>query len=201
MKDCGLIVIGTSLGGLKALRVLLSNMKSTCLSPMVIVQHRDRDTVTESMLAEVLQRSSSLILQEAEDKTPIEPGNVYLAPADYHLLVDGPCLTLSTEVPWKHARPSIDVTFESAARSYGASLVGVVLTGSSRDGAEGAQEIERRGGLVLVQDPATAEDATMPRAALQLTKNATVLKLEEIGAFLCKIEVGGGKPNVFRANG
>jgi two-component system chemotaxis response regulator CheB len=122
---------------------------------------------------------------EAEDKSAIEPGHVYIAPADYHLMVEAPgLLALSTEGPVLWARPSIDVLFESAAEVYGARVIGVVLTGASADGSHGMRAIRERGGCALVQEPSAAECAVMPRAVLAATAVNHVLALNEIGRVL-----------------
>ena len=112
------------------------------------------------------------------------PGTAYLAPGGYHLLVEPGHLALSTEGPVCHCRPSVDVLFESAADAYGADVTGVVLTGNNADGAAGLARIAARGGTAVVQDPATAERATMPAAALAATPGAIVLELDEIAPFL-----------------
>jgi two-component system chemotaxis response regulator CheB len=194
-----LIMIGCSLGGLKALQILLSGMPRSCNTPVIIVQHRDRDINTGGLLSEILQKSSGMVLEEAEDKTPIVPSHVYLAPADYHLLVEHDRLELSTELPVAFARPSIDVAFESAARCYGESLIGVILTGTGADGANGLSQIERRGGIAIVQDPKTAEQPSMPRAAIAATKAARVLPLDSIAGYLCSLNNDGERKNAFRA--
>jgi two-component system chemotaxis response regulator CheB len=124
------------------------------------------------------------VVEEAEDKQPIEAGRVYLAPADYHLLVEGTSFALSTEAPVLSARPSIDVLFESAADAYAGRLIGVILTGASDDGARGLARIARAGGLAVAQEPATAECAVMPLAAISATHTRHVMPLERIAPFL-----------------
>lgn len=177
-----LVVIGTSLGGLNALEVLLGGLDPALPLPIAVVQHRSIDS--DEVLLNHLRRYCPLPLEEAEDKQPIRPGCVYLAPASYHLLVDGRSFALDTEDRVCHARPSIDVLFESAAITYRDRLVGVILTGASRDGAEGARQLKARGGVLVVQDPQTAENGVMPAAALSTTTADHVLKLAEIAPFL-----------------
>ena len=126
-------------------------------------------------------------LREAEDNQPIEPGVVHLAPADYHLLVEGNSFALSTEAPLRHARPSIDVLFESAAEAYGERLVGVVLTGTGRDGAAGLSRIGRRGGFTIVQDPATCERPEMPEAAIAARQPKRIVPVEEMAELLVEL--------------
>jgi two-component system chemotaxis response regulator CheB len=185
---CKLVIIGSSLGGLRALQKLLPLLIDSSSIPVILVQHRDADIHTGDMLSQMLQRSSHAQLKEAEDRMPIELNHIYLAPADYHLMVEESRIVLSTEMPVAHARPSIDVAFESAARFYGASVAGVILTGTGNDGAAGLAQIERRGGIAIIQDPQTAEQSAMPLAALAATRTAKVLALEEIGAFLSSLD-------------
>ena len=121
----------------------------------------------------------------------MSPGSVYLAPADYHLLIEERGqLALSTEAPVRSARPSIDVLFETAADAYGPELVGVLLTGASADGAEGLAAIKARGGRAIVQDPASAECATMPAAGISATRVDYVLPLEASGGYLVSLVEG-----------
>ena len=150
--------------------------------PVAVVQHRTPDA--GDSLAVVLQDSCALAVQEAADKLPVEAGNVYLAPSGYHLLVEGDHFALSTEDPVLYAQPSIDVLFETAAESCGARIVGVVLTGTGTDGAAGAAAIQRAGGTVVIQSPATAQAGEMPQGAVAATKKAVQLPLEKIGAYL-----------------
>jgi two-component system chemotaxis response regulator CheB len=121
---------------------------------------------------------------DAEDKQWIEAGKVYLAPADYHLLVGKGEFNLSVDDAVRHSRPSVDVLFESAADAYGPALVAIVLTGANADGAEGARRVKQRGGIVIVQDPKTAEAPTMPEAVIASGVVDQILRLEEIAAFL-----------------
>jgi two-component system chemotaxis response regulator CheB len=177
-----LIVIGTSLGGLAALQVLLGHLDPELKVPVAVVQHRSSDS--DEALLTLLRTYCPLPVEEPEDKQPILPGHIYLAPASYHLLVDGTSFALTCDAPVCHARPSIDVLFESAAIAYCERLIGVVLTGASRDGADGARSIKERGGLLVVQSPQTAENSIMPLAALSATTPDEVLDLADIAPFL-----------------
>ena len=153
--------------------------------PIVIVQHRGADwDGQQSQLTRLLQLHCALPVVEANDKEPLTGGRVYLAPPDYHLLVDAGRLALSVDERVQHARPSVDVLFESAADSYREGVLGVVLTGASGDGAHGAACIKRRGGNVVAQDPRDAEAPTMPEAAIAAGAVDRVLPLGEIAAFL-----------------
>jgi len=182
-----LVVIGASTGGLQALRTVLSALPATFRLPMAVVQHRQ--PVTSDALQFVLQQACALQVREAVDKQPIEPGNVYLAPVGYHLLIDGDHFALSTEDPVIFAQPSIDVLFESAAESFGARAIGVILTGSSEDGAHGLAAVRRHEGMAIVESPAQAYAGTMPEAAKQAAHDAVELALEEIGPYLLELSL------------
>ena len=160
VSDVELVVIGASWGGLHAVTVLLDNLPPTFECPVVLVQHR---APVPSTLSELLARHTRWRVTEAEDKEPIKPSSLYLAPPGYHLLVERGHLALSIDAPVAWSRPSIDVAFASASDAYTSALVGIVLTGANSDGAAGLAQVAHRGGLPIVQDPATAAEATMPR--------------------------------------
>lgn len=180
-----LVVVGTSLGGLHALEVLLCGLPKSFPVPVAVVQHRHKDS--ENTLSAFLQQYSPLPLKEPEDKEVIVPGRVYLAPADYHLLVEAGSFALSTEAPASYARPSIDVLFESAADAYAERVIGVILTGANHDGAQGLAKIKACGGWAMVQEPATAFSPTMPKAAIAAVTADWILPLEDIAPFLVKL--------------
>ena len=177
-----IIVIGTSLGGLSALEVILEGLDSGFPTPIATVMHRSVDS--GQALSSVLRRHSALRIREPQDKEEIRSGAVYIAPADYHLIVERGEFALSTEGPVSYARPSIDVLFASAADAYGEGVLGIILTGANHDGAHGVTRIKARGGYVLAQEPATAECAVMPRAAITTGCVDHVLPLTEIAPFL-----------------
>ena len=184
-----LIAIGTSLGGLNALMAVVRQLPRDLPAAIVAVQHRSASPDTG--FVDLLQQCTALAVVEAEDKTALKPGTLFVAPADYHLLVeDRESLALSTDPPVRSARPSIDVLFESAADAYGDAVVGVLLTGASADGAAGLARIKQRGGRVIVQDPATAECATMPSAGIAATAVDYVLPLERIADHLLSLVEG-----------
>lgn len=186
MRNAELIVIGASLGGLDALTTILGALPEGFLVPIAIAQHRRADG--DSRLADIFSRKTTLPVREPEDKDPVEPGHVYVAPADYHLLLDGERFSLSIDAPVSYARPSIDVLFESAAEAFGPSLVAVLLTGASEDGASGIAAAARRGGQTLVQDPATALSPIAPRAALARTRPDFVGSVEQIARRLAELK-------------
>lgn len=176
-----MIAVGASWGGLRALSAIAHGLPAHFRVPVAFVQHRSKESAA---LRELLQDCTSLIVCEVEDKQPIMGGYVYLAPPDYHLLVDGDEFSLSVDEPVRYSRPSIDVFFESVAERFGAEAVGVVLTGANEDGAEGLRQIVARGGLAIVQDPRTAESPIMPRAALKAVPTAQTLPLERMTPYL-----------------
>jgi two-component system chemotaxis response regulator CheB len=178
----GIVVVGTSWGGLAALRMLIEALPPEYDIPTAIVQHRHRDS--DAMLARFMQDHTQLRVCEVEDKQPIETGRLFIAPANYHTLVEDGHFSLSTEAPVRHSRPSIDLTMISAAVAYGHRAVGVVLTGANADGANGLRRIASSGGMAVIQDPASAEVKAMPIAALQAVPTARVFPLERIAAFL-----------------
>jgi two-component system, chemotaxis family, protein-glutamate methylesterase/glutaminase len=177
-----LIVIGCSLGGMYALEKILCSLPAEFDTPIAIAQHRHKKS--DRALPEHFRRSCKIRVMDADDKQWIEPSTVYFAPADYHLLVEKGEFSLSVDEVVHHSRPSIDVLFESAADAYGPALIGVILTGANDDGAAGVKRIKSRGGLVVVQDPKTAEAPSMPSAAIATGAVDQVLPLEQIGPFL-----------------
>lgn len=183
----GLVVIGASQGGLQALRVILPALPAGFCLPLVVVQHRS--PAAGDTLQVVLQQACALQVQEIKDKQAIAPGIVQLAPPDYHLLVEDEHFALSLEAPVHYARPAIDLLFETAARCYGPRLVGVVLTGTGDDGAQGLAAIQRHGGLTLIESPQTAQAAAMPTAAMAATIGATELELARIGPYLVDLSL------------
>jgi len=178
------VVIGASAGGLHALSTVLSALPPGFGMAVVVVQHRSRDS---ELLCDLLQQSCRLPVTEVSDKQEIAPGSVYVAPPDYHLLLEDGFFSLTVDDPVRYSRPSIDVTFESAADSYGMDVVGVVLTGANPDGAHGLSRIAGAGGYAVVQDPDTAEVPVMPRAAAAAVAAARVLPLDQIGPHLAAI--------------
>jgi two-component system, chemotaxis family, protein-glutamate methylesterase/glutaminase len=192
-----LIVVGASLGGVNALRTLLSGLPAGFSIPLAVVQHRGADGSPtddpESGLSQLLGQGAPVTVREPRDREPIEPGCCYLAPGGYHLLVERSHLALSLEGPVSFARPSIDVLFESAAEAFGRQLVAVLLTCSSEDGAAGMQAVARRGGLTIVEDPASARSPVAGRMALALTPVHHVLPLDRIARVLARL-VGVPRP-------
>lgn len=179
-----LVIIGTSAGGLEAVCTLLRCLPAGLQTCILVVQHRSKDS---EALCEVLQDCSALPIHDVCDKEPITPGNVFLAPPDYHVLVEEDHFSLTVDEPVVYSRPSIDVAFESAADAWGASVVGVVLTGANSDGARGLRRIVDEGGVALVQLPETAEVDVMPAAAAVAVPESELLTIAAIADRLVQL--------------
>lgn len=181
------VAIGASAGGVDALLQLLPHLHGG--SPRVlVVLHRGPRQPGAASLALLLGRGCAVPVTEACSRQPLAAGEVVLAPADYHLLVDeGPVAALSADEPVLWSRPAIDPLLDSASRVFGPRLLAVVLTGASADGAEGAVQVRRAGGQVWVQDPNEAASPTMPRAVLDLAGADRVLSIEAMGKALSKL--------------
>ena len=182
MTKTSVIVIGASWGGLAAVTRVISELPPDFDVPVVIVQHRSRHA--DNLLAGLLQDATALRVVDVEDKESLRPGGVYIAPANYHMLVDNGHLALTTDPMVRFSRPSIDVTLMSAADTYPGSTIGVILTGANDDGARGLRHIVDRGGRAVVQDPATAESPVMPHAAQRAVPEASVVPLTGIAQAL-----------------
>jgi two-component system chemotaxis response regulator CheB len=178
-KRYGAVAAGASMGGVEALATLLGGLPADFPLPILIVHHVAPDP--PSGLACLLDAHCSIRVKEADEGERPAAGTAYLAPPNYHLLVerDG-SLALSVDPPVNFARPSVDVLFESAADAYGPGLIGIILTGAGTDGANGLKTIRNRGGMTIVQDPAEAEADSMPRSALAAVRVDHVLPLKEI---------------------
>jgi len=178
-----LAVVGASWGGFAAVGQLVGGLDERCALAVAVAQHRAPDAPADIYVRSI-QARSRLPVAEAEDKAAIEPGRVYVAPADYHLLVDVGQFSLSIEGPVRFSRPSIDVLFESAAESYGDQVVAIVLTGANDDGCRGAMAVKEAGGLVYAQDPSTAERREMPDGVIGTGAVDAVLPVSAIAAVL-----------------
>lgn len=180
-----LIVIGASLGGMCALQRLLAALPIDLPAAVVVVQHRHPDSGNTIVM--LLQEQCGLPVSEPEDKEPILSGRVYLAPANYHLLINEGYFSLSVDEPVVYARPSIDVLFESAADAFGCRTIGALLTGANQDGTAGLAAIKTGGGFTIAQDPENAECPIMPQAAIDARAVDYIMPLKEIGPFLVEI--------------
>jgi len=185
MRSFQIVTVGASLGGFEALKVLLGGLPHDFPLPVAVVQHRSHED--SQAFALLLARHIQLPVIEVEDKEEMREGHIYLGPPNYHLLVERGYFALSADEPVMHARPAIDVLFQSAADAFGEGAVGVLLTGMSRDGSAGLNKIKARGGVAVVQDPKTAEGDKMPKAAISSVLVDRVLRLEHIAPFLVEL--------------
>lgn len=183
------VVIGGSAGAFAALKVLLPALPRGLAVPVLVVIHLPPDR--PSAIVEVFQHAVPHRMKEGDDKEPLIGGTVYFAPPAYHLLVETDrSLSLSTDDPVHHSRPSIDVLFESASDAFGAGLLGVVLSGANEDGARGLKAVVDAGGQAIVQAPDTAEHRLMPAAALRATTTDAVASIQEIAAIFSALPQG-----------
>lgn len=187
------ILIGTSAGGLNALSTVLGVLPADYPIPILVVQHRAKDQ--KNLLEEVLQAKTKIKIKQADEKEPIRPGCVYIAPPDYHVLIESDkTLSLTSDELVRFSRPSIDVLFESAAVVFRDQLIGIVLTGASNDGAAGIEAVRSYGGLTIVQDPSEADFPFMPQASIQTKRVNHIWTLSQIQDFLMNlIENGDGR--------
>jgi len=180
------VAIGASAGAVQALLAILPTLPASFPLPILVVVHVPPDR--DNALAPLLQAKCRITVKEAEDKEPIERGAVYLAPSDYHLLVEAEgTLALSTDELVNFSRPSIDVLFESAADAYGPELVGVILTGANHDGAAGLKAVKNAGGVAIVEDPSGAYASAMPLAALDACPSAIIMNIDAIASYLSSL--------------
>lgn len=177
------MVIGVSAGGVEALNTLLPFLPANCQIPVVIVLHIGKHQPLH--IISHLNNICHVEVKEADCDEKLRPGVVYFAPPNYHLLIEpNYTFALSLEEEVNYSRPSIDVLFESAADVFRKELIGVILTGANNDGALGMQAIQRKGGLTVVQDPATAFAREMPQATLRLITPNYILSLGELTGFM-----------------
>jgi two-component system chemotaxis response regulator CheB len=183
------IVIGASAGGVDALAILVEALPRPFVPAILVVVHVPPDK--PSLLVELYRQRSRLPVREALDKERVEPGTIYFAPPDYHLLVERErTLALSHEAPVGFSRPSIDVLFESAAHAYGTRVLGIVLSGANADGAEGLAAIRAAGGHAWVQQPSDALAQAMPAAAIARAGADLVVPVRDMAERLAHLRSG-----------
>lgn len=174
----GLLLIGGSAGSLEAILQILSSLPVLQGLAIVMVLHRRSG---ESLLPALLDDKTAWTVKEAEEKESIEPGTIYIAPADYHLLIErDKTFSLDYSEKVNYSRPSIDVTFETAAEVYGPSAVVLLLSGANQDGTEGMRKIKEAGGYLMVQDPADAVVSYMPQYGIDHVQVDNVVTVTEI---------------------
>jgi two-component system, chemotaxis family, protein-glutamate methylesterase/glutaminase len=182
-QSCHVLLIGGSAGSLEVLLKVFPKLSKELLFPIVVVLHRKSGS--DSSLSELFSARTSLVVKEIEDKQALLPAHIYVAPADYHVLFENTgLLSIDFSEKVNYSRPSIDVTFESAAEILGTHLVALILSGANADGALGLKKVKQNGGLVAVQDPTTADSPYMPLQALLAVSPDAILKTDEIAEFI-----------------
>lgn len=183
IKDCKVVIIGGSAGSLQALLQILPFIENPISFAIVIVVHRKNSD--EQTLEALLALKANVVVKEVEDKVALKSGFIYIAPSNYHLLFErNETLSLDTSEKINYSRPSIDVSFESAAEIYGSNLIGILLSGSNSDGTLGMKAIQKAGGITVVQNPLSAEMSFMPNNAILHSQPDYILKTEEILEFI-----------------
>ena len=175
-----IIIIGGSAGSIEVIIYLLKSLPKTFLTPVVLVIHRIKNTT--SNLAEILTKKTDMKkIIEPEDKEPIKPGRIYLAPQNYHLLVEEDhTFSLDYSEQVNFSRPSIDTSFENFADIYSKRTLAILLSGANKDGSVGLTAVIEKGGMAVVQSPKTARYPTMPNAAIELNNSVLILNPEQI---------------------
>jgi two-component system chemotaxis response regulator CheB len=180
------VVIGGSAGSFQVLTKILSSLPKNFQLPILLCMHRLKHV--RSGFLEALAIKSNLPIIEPDDKEQIKPGKVYLAPANYHMFIElGNRIALSTEEPVHHSRPSIDLSFITAAQAFRDKMVGIILSGANSDGACGLQKVKDYNGITIVQDPNECQVRTMTEAAMKLTQIDHVFTTDQIIKFLLKL--------------
>ncbi|MBN2519975.1 MAG: chemotaxis protein CheB [Bacteroidales bacterium] len=180
------VIIGGSAGSFQVITKILSSLPAQFNLPVLLSLHRLKHV--RSGFVEALSIKSTIPIIEPNDKDPIKPGRAYLAPANYHMYIElGNKIALSTEEPVNHSRPSIDLSFITAAESYRNKLIGIILSGANKDGAYGLKKIKDFGGLTIAQDPNECQVKTMTEASIKMTKIDHIYSTNQIIRFLNKL--------------
>jgi len=186
-----IVAVGGSAGGLESVNTILTGLPANFASPILVVIHLHPNYISHA--AEILRRQTKLKVKDAQERDPIHSGVVYLAPPDRHLLVSDGLVELTSTPAVNFSRPSIDTTFASVVKAYGSKVIGVVLSGSGRDGAQGLRAVKEAGGFAIVEDPLTARFSAMPRAAVSASAVDSVLPLREIAPLLLRLSGNGSR--------
>jgi two-component system chemotaxis response regulator CheB len=183
MENCEALIIGGSAGSLDVLLRVLPAIRPDIKFPVIIVIHRKHGA--DSLLPELLSGRTRMEVKEAEEKEEVVPGTVYVAPSDYHLLVElNRTFSLDYSEKVNYSRPAIDVTFQTAAEVYKKKLVCLLLSGSNSDGVNGLKTVKEWGGMAIIQNPETAQVAFMPQQAKQHVKIDRILNIEDMAEFI-----------------
>jgi len=187
IPDFKVVLIGGSAGSLNVLMQILPQLHVINFFAIVLVVHRK--STDEQTFEELIELKSAVKVKRVEDKVAFLPGFIYVAPSNYHLLFEkNNTLSLDTSEKVNYSRPSIDVSFESAAEVYKNQLIGILLSGSNADGTQGLKAIKNAGGTIIVQDPSSAEMPFMPNSAIQNTTPDYVLNIQEILEFILSLD-------------
>lgn len=183
MKACDAFIIGGSAGSLDVLLKVLPKVSPDISFPIIIVIHRKHGA--DSLLPDLLSSRTSLIVKEADEKERIVAGTVYIAPSDYHLLIEtDQTFSLDYSEKINYSRPAIDATFQTAAEVYKNKLVCLLLSGSNADGVTGLKSVKAWDGIAVIQDPETAQVAYMPEQARKQVEIDRILRIEEVADFI-----------------
>jgi two-component system chemotaxis response regulator CheB len=181
------VVIGGSAGSFQVITRILMSLPKNFPIPVLLCLHRLKHI--RSGFVEALSIKSGIPIIEPYDKDNIKPGIGYLAPSNYHMYIElNKRIALSTEEPVNHSRPSIDLTFETAAQAYRDKLIGIILSGANRDGAYGLKKVKQHGGVAIVQDPNECQVKTMTEASLKLTAVDHIFTTQQIINFLSNLK-------------
>ena len=185
-NEYSLVMIGGSAGSLEVILQLMPCLRNNMKASIAIILHRKND---DSLLAKILDAKTSLTVIEAEDKTSIEPGRIYVAPADYHLLIEkDKSFSLDFSEKIHYSRPSIDVSFETAADALGGKVAAFLLSGANADGAKGLLTIKQAGGFCVAQDTVEASVDYMPSSAIRIGAVNKIMKLEEMMSWFSALQ-------------
>ncbi|SFH13118.1 chemotaxis protein CheB [Pedobacter insulae] len=183
MKECKALIIAGSAGSLEVLLKVLPDLRTDMSFPIIIVVHRKQGA--DFLLADLLSARTKLKVKEVEEKEEIMPKTIYIAPSDYHLLIEKEhTFSLDYSEKVNYSRPSIDVTFQSAAEVYTNKLACLLLSGSNADGVNGLETVTHYKGVALAQDPSTASVSYMPEQAILKVKIAHILKPEDMASYI-----------------
>ena len=186
MSNTELIVIGGSAGSLQVIMEMIKKLNENMNFPIVLVVHRK--AYSTSILPTLLQQFTSMKVIEIEDKTELQKNEIYIVPADYHLLFENKKkVSLDSSEKMNYSRPSIDVTFKSAAETFGENVIGVLLSGASADGVEGLKYIKKNKGKVWIQNPESAEVDYMPKQATQQVDYDLLIEPKDLANHINKL--------------
>ncbi|WP_277110576.1 chemotaxis protein CheB [Chryseobacterium taklimakanense] len=185
MKYCEALIIGGSAGSLNVIISILPSIKSVLSFAIIVVLHRKAG---KDLLSELLASKTEMAVKEIDEKEKIKPSHIYIAPPNYHLLIEEDrTFSLDASEKVNFSRPAIDVTFQSAAEVFKSNLVCLLLSGANSDGTDGLIKVKKNGGTVLIQDPSTAVVNYMPQNAMDHVVADKVLKIDEMADYINRL--------------